>query len=179
MGSVAAEDMDAKLQEALRQGERMLSVQQQVQDRAFNKAGELLRLSVATLGGLAVVLGILASIGFGIDTLAFVGLTSGVLLATTSACILAMLLAGMDRLAELAYGPNLDILLEHADDPGLAPVSYSRSIVQGFAECIHENERLLKGVQLRKSIAVLSLGVGVVLMLAALFYIMGGHMYGW
>lgn len=162
----------------IKEGRRMLMIQIQQQESVERRAAELLRLSVATLGGIVVVSSLLVASSISLGATAMVGLSFGVGCATVSSFILAHLLVGRREEPAFSYGPNMGEILRTIRQSGVDRKVVRESMVEMLPEWIEDNILRLGHQRRTKANALIWLTLGVVAVLGALLYIVGGHILG-
>ena len=173
-GSVAAEIDERVLLEILRQGERLLATQERAHDQTLQRTGELLRLSVASLGGFIVIAGILAASDIAVDTLAFMALAVGLVGPLVAAATLAFALTGIGSPGGLAMGPDLNRVVSRVQETAVTPATLLESVATAVPDWVRDNRHATRRLQRLQAFAVGVLGAGVALLLVALLYILGG-----
>lgn len=159
---------------ALQQGERLLEFQNQNRESILRRSSDLLKLSIATIGGVIVVGGILSASPAGIDLLELVGFSVGVTLIMVAAAILALSLAGGKSVGAFAYGPDLLRIAERFEEKGADQAGLLVSLVQVQPVWVQDNDLLMIRMQRINAVAVSSLALGAVVFSLTLLYILGG-----
>lgn len=160
------------------EGRRMLLIQIQQQDSVERRAAELLRLSVATLGGIVVVSGLFVTSSIPIPLPALWGFAGAVVCASVAAFLLARLLVGRPKHAAFAYGPNLRMALHQLRGTNAPRAMFRHSLVEAMPGWLLDNDLTLARQRAVKVRALAWLAGSVLLVLAALFYMLGGHILG-
>lgn len=163
------------LREALRQGERILELQDATRESVLRRSAELLRLAVASVGGVIVVMGLLSTSAVEIGPVAFIGFVAGVSVQIGSIAVLAASMAGGRIVGAFAYGPDLRVVAEHLVDDGIDERRLLETLVQGQPVWIDDNSALLIRLQRMNACAVAWLSGGAGIVLLDLFFILGGH----
>jgi hypothetical protein len=159
----------------IKEGRRMLLIQIQQQESVERRAAELLRLSVATLGGIVVVSGLLVASSISLGVPALIGLSFGVGCVTVSSFILAQLLVGRRGEPAISYGPHFREVLRTIHEMGANRVMFRESMVEALPDWLEDNLVRLGNQRRTKANALAWLTVGVLAVLGALLYIVGGH----
>ncbi len=147
-------------------------------ESGLRRATELLRLTVATFGGVVVIAGILAARDFAIDGWALGWLALGTALLVGAAAILARVLAGSGETADFAFGPDIHEAVDVVDDPGFTERAVLRSLVVAAPTWIDGNKRLIQAVERSRGRALKILAAGVGALMFGLFYIAVGAILG-
>lgn len=156
----------------------MLAVQQEVRESALRRAGELLRLAVASMGGVLVVGGLLSTSDAKLDLWAILIVLAGAAATLTSAAILSQVLAGKSRYGTFAYGPDLRRLAHHVKTTTFPPPELYASLVVATPDWILLNAEAISLIQQAKARAIVALSLGVLLFLSGLIYILGRMIHG-
>jgi hypothetical protein len=163
----------AVLHEAVRQGERVLSLQHETRESILRRAGELLRLAVATIGGVIVIGGILSAIRLPVTPVLFAVFAVGLSFQVVAAGLFAALLSGGRSVGAFAYGPEPRRLADLMLAGELTEEALWRSLIEIQPDLVADNNRLLIHLQRMNAFAVLTLSTGAALLLGGLFYILG------
>lgn len=166
------------LEEAVRQGSEILADQRESIEAIQRRGSELLRLAVATLGGVIVVSGILSTRAVHMDLVVFLVLTCAVFLLVASAGTFAFMLAGGKNRSGFASGPDLHVLGSAVVGEGISKHDLLASILKAQPGWVDGNEILMDRMQTAAAFGLGGLALGVVLFLAPLIYIMGGAIHG-
>lgn len=162
------------LREVMRHGERMIAMQTSAHDAEMRRTGDLLRLAVAVVGGVIVLVGILSAADVAVGWPPAILVGAGVFLVVSAAVILALVLSGRLQRDGLAFGPELEPILSRIKDPDLSEATVLRSICEGFPGWLNDNRALLRDLEKMRSLALLTMVLGVAAILVALVYIAGG-----
>lgn len=164
------------LREALRQGERILAWQDSLRESILRRTGELLRLAVATLGGILVLAGLMASSSTSLTGSAYWGFGAGVTFEALSAGTLASALAGGRWAGDFGYGPDLGRVMGYVLEGSVDEVGMLATMAGVQPDWILDNNRLLVRLQRINGIAVSFLILGAAAILVTLGFIGGGVM---
>jgi hypothetical protein len=174
-----SEEIDlGAVREILHWGERMLDVQERFLQAEFAQTAEMLRLSVAAIGGVIIIAGLLATNGLFIDGLALGGLALGVVALMVSSFMLASILARRTMARGLAYGPDMVVSVGRLVSGRVDQEALLLTLASSLPEWLERNDEVILVLQNRKGYALATLTFAVVLILLALLYILGGPMHG-
>lgn len=173
-GSVAQGIHSAALRLALQQGQRLLDFQNQNRESILRRSSDLLKLSVATLGGVIGIGGILSTSRARIVLIDLLGFGVGVTLIMIAAVTLALSLAGGRSVGAFAYGPDLLRIAGRFEERDVDEVALLVSLVQVQPEWVQENDLLMIRMQRMNAAAVISLALGSLIFSLTLLYILGG-----
>lgn len=165
------------LREVLRQGGRVLSFQDQVRESVLRRASELLKLSVATLGGVIVIGGIMSATRIPLPTEGFIAFAVGVGALVCSTGLLAATLADIRSPGAFTHGPDLRRIAQQMRRTGMTEVNLLIALVDAQPDWVEDNGHLIVRVQRMVAWALALLALGTIVLLAALFYIAGGAIF--
>lgn len=165
------------LREALRQGERILTFQDEVRESILRRASDLLKLSVATLGGVIVITGILSATGVPMTPVAFGGFAVAVLCQVFSAGVLAALLSGGRVVGAFMFGPDLRRVVNRLRQGKTTEVGFLLTLIGAQPAWVEDNNRLMVRLQRMNASAVIALAVGTFILPMTLVYILGGAIF--
>lgn len=159
---------------AWREGRRMLEVQERLHHAEFNRVAEMLRLAVAGLGGLILVIGLLATSGWTVPTPALAAIAVGVLALIMAIFLLTSILARPRRSGAFVYGADMGIVLDRLVRGRMDQLAVVVTLASAIPRCLESNERLIGVLERRKSQALGLLAFAAADILLALLYIAGG-----
>lgn len=167
-----------KIREALRQAERILAIQQETRESALRRAGEILRLAMATVGAVVVVAGILTTSHQHVEVWIGGIVLGGLLLVGSAVIQLSRVLAGAGSYGVLASGPSMHRILDAARDTKVNDDLFLASLVESAADWIGDSGGSLARLQAAKGRALNLYITGATLLLGAAVYIAGGAIHG-
>lgn len=159
---------------ALQQGQRLLEFQNQNRESILRRSSDFLRLSVATLGGIIVVGGIISTSRISIGLMDLVSFGAGVALVMIAAITLALSVAGGKTVGAFAYGPDLLRIADRFEEKDIDEVALLASLIRIQPEWVQENDRLMIRMQRMNAAAVTALALGALVFALTLLYILGG-----
>lgn len=159
------------------EGKEMLAVQLRRQESVERRTAELLRLTVATLGGIVVIFGFFISDRTQIRPAASVALAIGVICTIISSFVLARILVGRPADAPLAYGPDLRAVIPRMRARDMTLDQLTESLLEVMPDWLADNDRILARQRTGKVIALAWLALGASAVLLALVYIWGGRIF--
>lgn len=95
-----------------------------------------------------------------------------------SVFILVRLNTGLHKERFLSFGPDLQDLVESVDEGAITEGEYDRLVARHIPIHINVNMQVIQALSERQSRAIVSIGIGVFLHLAAIVYIAGGVILG-
>lgn len=153
----------------------MLLIQREKEASVERRITELLRLAVASLGGIVVVSGLLLTARIQMTGVVLFALSAGVLSVVTAAFILARMVVGRESDTAFAYGPDIRSVLRDLREREPTSDQLAESLLEAMPDWLQENDIILARQRRGKFIALSWLASGVLIVLMALVYILGGH----
>lgn len=164
--------------EALRQGEAVLDRQLEAKTEALRGAESLLRLSLATLGGIIALGGLVVTVDAGDSDALLVGLGIASLPAAAAAFCHAMPFAALPKSPIVILGANLDVIVSALSAMDATRALLVESTVRSVPAWLEANNMVIAKIERWKARGLLLLALAALVLLGTFVYIQGGRIFG-